>query len=292
VSALSGSIAERALLVRGVRLATAVNTVPREQLGRPPLVVLPAAGHTWHDYQPVLERFAAERRVAAVDWPGFGGSDRPAPAEFAYTAESYAGLLGPWLDALGIARAVLLGNSVGAAAAIRYALAQPDRVAGLLLVAPGGFAPPGPRRSLACRVLGTPWVLARVEPTFTSFYLGTANPATRAIVATHRARRRTPEYAAYIAAYAALWRSFDTPTADLTAEAKALQAPTFVVRGALDPVITAADARRATAAIGERGALEVVLPNAGHLPFLQQMERFLSATRGLLETVEAGAQRG
>ncbi len=292
MSALSGSIAERALLVRGVRLATAVNTVPREQLGRPPLVVLPAAGHTWRDYQPVLERFAAERRVAALDWPGFGGSDRPAPVEFAYTAESYAGLLGPWLDALGIARAVLLGNSVGAAAAIRYALAQPDRVAGLLLVAPGGFAPPGLRRSLACRVLGTPWVLARVEPTFTSFYLGTANAATRAIVATHRARRRTPEYTGYIAAYAALWRSFDTPTADLMAEAKALQAPTLVVRGALDPVITAADARRATAAIGERGALEVVLPNAGHLPFLQQMERFLSATRGLLETVEAGTQRG
>lgn len=283
-----GGIAERTVLVRGVRLATAVNTVPSAHLRRTPLVILPAANHTWRDYLPILERFAPERRVVALDWPGFGGSDQPAPGAFAYSAEGYAGVLGPWLDGLGIGRAVLLGNSVGGAAAVLYALARPERVAGLALVAPVGFTPPGLARAAASRLLGTPWVLGRIEPWLTSLSLGPANPATRAIVAAHRARRGTSAYRASIAAYAALWRSFDTPAADLAARAREVRARAIVIRGALDPIISAADARRAAQALGERGAFEALLPGAGHLPFLQQPGAFVSALRGLLEAIEAG----
>jgi pimeloyl-ACP methyl ester carboxylesterase len=292
VSETTATIAERAIIVRGLRLSTAVNTVSRETLSRSPLVVLPAAGHTWSDYRPILERFAAERRVAALDWPGFGASDRPAPATFTYSAESFAQLLGPWLDALGIGRAVLLGNSVGGAVAVRFALAQPQRVEGLVLVAPNGFAPRSLARTIVCRALGSRWILARVAPTLTALSLGPASPATRAILARQRAQRQTPAYRASIAAAAALWRSFASPAADLAAQARAVRAPAMVVRGALDPLVSAADARRAAAALGERGALEVVLPDAGHLPFLQQPDPFFRAVRGLLETVEAGASRG
>jgi pimeloyl-ACP methyl ester carboxylesterase len=283
-----GGIAERAVVVRGLRLATAVNTVPREHLRRLPLVVLPAANCTWRDYLPILERFAPERRVLALDWPGFGASDRPAPGEFAYSAEGFAQLLGPWLDGLGIGRAVLLGNSVGGAAAVLHALARPERVAGLALVSPGGFTPASLARTAACRALGTPWILRRVEPWLTSLSLGPANPATRAIVAAHRAQRGTAGYQASIAAYAALWRSFDAPAADLAPQARAVRARAMVMRGALDPIISAADARRAAQSLGEQGAFEVVLPDAGHLPFLQQPGPCVSAVRGLLETIELG----
>jgi pimeloyl-ACP methyl ester carboxylesterase len=282
----AGAISERAVVVGGVRLATAVNTVPREHLAQPPLVLLPAANHRWSDYRSVLERFAGERRVAALDWPGFGASDRPSPNAFDYSDAGYSALLPPWMDALGMARAVFVGNSVGGAAALRIALDQPARVAGLALVAPAGFSAPGMRRALACRILGTPRLLAALEPPFTSLYLGTANAATRALLAEQRMARAAPDHAASVAAYAALWRGFDRPAADLRALARGVTAPTIVLRGALDPVFTAADALRASQAIGERPALEVVLPNAGHLPFLQQPERFASALRGLLETVE------
>jgi pimeloyl-ACP methyl ester carboxylesterase len=61
------------------------------------------------------------------------------------------------------------------------------------------------------------------------------------------------------------------------------------VRGALDPVITAADARRAAEALGGKGALEVVLPDAGHLPFLQQPTLFFKALDGLVATAEVNA---
>ncbi len=283
------AIAERGIVVQGMRIATAMSDAPRALLARAPLVVLPAADHTWEDYRPVLEQFAPERRVFALDWPGFGASVRPAPADFAYSAERYTEILTDWLNALGIARAVLLGNAVGGAAALRYAVAQPQRVAGLVLVSPVGFTQPGVTRTLACRVLGSPRMLRRVEPSFVSFYLGPTNEATRAIVERHRASRATGDYAASIAAYAALWRSFDTPAADLVGVAAQVRAPAIVVRGALDPVISAADTRRGVAAIGERGALEVVLPEAGHLPFLQQPARFFQAVAGVLNTAEAQA---
>lgn len=285
-------IAERGIEVRGLRIASAMSDAPRALLARVPLVVLPAAGHVWADYRVILERFARARRVFALDWPGFGNSPRPAPSEFTYSDESYAEILSAWLDGLGIARAVLLGNAIGGAAAIRYAAAHPQRVVGLALVAPGGFALPDVVRALAARLLSTPALLRRVEPAFTSFYLGPATDETRAIVAAHRAARAAPHYAETLAAYATLWRGFNRPGSALAALAKQATSPAIVLRGALDPLVTAGEARFAAESLGERGALEITLPDAGHLPFLQQPERFLQAVAGLLDTAEARALEG
>src|SRR5260370_37457670 len=79
-------IAERGIVVQGLRLATAMSDAPRALLRHAPLVVLPAAGHSWSDYRPILERLAMERRVFALDCPGVGGSPEPAPAALRYSA--------------------------------------------------------------------------------------------------------------------------------------------------------------------------------------------------------------
>jgi len=285
-------LAERAVQVAGLRIATAMNDVPRSLMARVPLVVLPAANHPWQDYRLILERFAPERRVFALDWPGFGSSDKPAPADFAYSIQSYAEILVGWMDSLGISRAVFLGNSVGSGAAIQYAAAHPQRTLGLLLVAPAGFTPPGITRWAAARFLGTPGVLRAVVGGFTSLYLGPTTDATCDVIDRRKERRASSDHSASIEAYAALWRSFDTSAADLSAVAREITAPTMVVRGALDPIITEADTRCVAEALGAntgKRALEVVLPNAGHLPFLQEPERFLKTVEGLLATAEVNA---
>lgn len=286
MSAANSSLAERTITVNGLRLATAVNTVSRAALARPALVVLPAAGFTLAAYRAILERFGPERRVAALDWPGFGASSRPAATDFTYGAPAYAALLDSWLTAVGATRPVLCGNGIGGTAALLYTLAHPTRVAGLALVAPWGFAAPGPLRALLVRALGLPWLLARVEPTLASLALGPANPATRTILAARHAARRASDHHGAIAAEAALWRSERTPIGDLATRAGTLDTPALVVRGALDPLVSAFDTRRATECLGAHGALQVVLPDAGHLPWLQQPEPFMHAVRGLLETIE------
>jgi pimeloyl-ACP methyl ester carboxylesterase len=285
-------LAERAVQVAGLRIATAMNDVPRSLMTRLPLVVLPAANHSWQDYRLILERFAPERRVFALDWPGFGASDKPAPSDFAYSIQRYSEILAGWMDNLGIARAVFVGNSVGAGAAIQYATAHPQRTLGLLLVAPAGFTPPGITRWTAARFLGSPSVLRTLVGGFTSLYLGPTTEATKAVMERQKERRTAPDYNASIDAYAALWRSFDTSAAALSAVASEVMAPAMVMRGALDPIITEADVRRAAEVLGAntgKRALEVVLPNAGHLPFLQEPERFLKAVEGLLATAEVNA---
>jgi pimeloyl-ACP methyl ester carboxylesterase len=75
--------------------------------------------------------------------------------------------------------------------------------------------------------------------------------------------------------------------AAFVALARQARAPGLVVRGALDPLCAADEARQVAEALGERGGLEVTLPEAGHFPALQQPERFHQALEGLLMTAEA-----
>ncbi len=80
-----------------------------------------------------LER--SGHRVVLYDARGHGAS-APAPSPAGYTYADLAGDLGHLLDDLEIDRAVLAGVSMGAHTALRFALAQPDRVAGLALITP------------------------------------------------------------------------------------------------------------------------------------------------------------
>ncbi len=284
----TNNIAERGVRVEGVRIATAMSDAPRPLLARAPLVLLPSPGFVWRDYLSVMQRFAGERRVFALDWPGFGGSDHPAPADFAYTLDHYQEIFGAWLDSVGIARGVLLAGGLAAVVALRFTAAHPARVAGLALVSPHGFSAPGITARLTRWAATSPQLLRLTWPLTTSLLIGPATALSAPVAERHRELRRAPTHATAIAAHVALWRSLP-PLADLSSTAKSVAAPAAVIRGALDPIVTAADARRAAEATGSHGALEITLPGAGHLPFLQQPDRFAAALAGLLNTAEIQA---
>lgn len=285
-NAEASALQERGVIIEGQRIATAMNDTPRALLARAPLVLLPDAGYTWRDSRAILERLAPERRVFALDWPGFGGSARLSPTDYAYTLTHLADVLGQWLDALGVARAVLLASGLAAGVAVRYAVAHPQRVAGLALVGPLGFAPRGALEALAGYALRAPGLPRLAEPALTSLALGPTTVETRAIEEQRRAERARPEHADSLAAAAALWRDMDASRAETSTLARTVLAPSAVIRGGLDPLCSAAEARAAAEALGERGGLEVTLPEAGHLPHLQQPERFFQALAGLIATTE------
>ena len=79
---------------------------------------------------------AAGYRNIVLDLPGFGRSDKPEDTE--YCLEFFVATLSGFLDAVGIERCTLLGNSLGGAIALGQALARPESVAALVLMAPGG----------------------------------------------------------------------------------------------------------------------------------------------------------
>ena len=85
-----------------------------------------------------LGPLAAVADVVALDLPGHGQSAVTLPGA---SVESLAGFVAAFLDQLEVGRAHLVGHSIGAAIAAQLALDQPERVAGLVLVAPAGFGP-------------------------------------------------------------------------------------------------------------------------------------------------------
>jgi pimeloyl-ACP methyl ester carboxylesterase len=91
-------------------------------------------GGTKASFLPTVAALADSYRVVAMDLPGFGESDKPIAA--AYDAPWFARSVFSLLDALGVERAHLIGNSMGGRVAIEAGLNEPNRVEGLVLLSP------------------------------------------------------------------------------------------------------------------------------------------------------------
>ena len=86
----------------------------------------------WANWRLVMPQLAQQRRVIAPDMAGFGYSERP--AGFAYGLDAWVRQAVGLLDALGIARADLVGNSFGGGLALALAIRHPERVRRLVLM--------------------------------------------------------------------------------------------------------------------------------------------------------------
>src|SRR5207302_1693353 len=98
---------------------------------------------------------AARHRVHAIGLPGYGFSDKPADAP--YDPAWFAHVVVGYLDAAGVRRAVLVGNSMGGQVASETAILYPERTAGLVLLGAAGL-PEAERdgRPLSLRMLTWP----------------------------------------------------------------------------------------------------------------------------------------
>ncbi len=102
---------------------------------RLPVVLLHGAGLNLEDMRLALaSRLAETHSLILVDRPGQGWSDQPAGKGLSPADQAL--VLRDVLDRLGIRRAILLGHSWGGTLALTFALDHPDRVAGLVLLAP------------------------------------------------------------------------------------------------------------------------------------------------------------
>lgn len=101
----------------------------------PPVVLIHGSGpgvSAWANWRLTLPALAEQHRVLAPDVLGFGYTERPAGVR--YDLDTWVRHLVGFLDALGIDRASVVGNSFGGALALRLASAYPDRVDKLVLM--------------------------------------------------------------------------------------------------------------------------------------------------------------
>lgn len=102
----------------------------------PPVVLIHGVGSSvvaWREnIVPLAERF----RVFAIDLPGHGDSDKP---RMDYSLRAASQYMTGLLDALGLERAHVVGESLGGLIALRFALDHPERVARSVGVGPAGL---------------------------------------------------------------------------------------------------------------------------------------------------------
>jgi len=99
----------------------------------------PGAGGWSNYYRNIEPLVAAGYRVILKDSPGFNKSDAIVMDEQRglVNARAVKGLM----DVLGIEKAHLVGNSMGGATALNFAIEYPDRIGKMILMGPGGLGP-------------------------------------------------------------------------------------------------------------------------------------------------------
>jgi pimeloyl-ACP methyl ester carboxylesterase len=246
-----------------------------------PLVLLHALGESALDWRWVLPALAHTNRIYAPDLPGFGYSGKPS-AE--YSPDFFARFVSAYLDALGLDHVALVGNSIGGLAALRLALSEPARVGALGLVASAG--------------LGREITYALRLPTLPGYGEAAVAWGKTPLGAFQRAWSRVPLLFGRPERVPGEWITEQTQIAQLPGFTEAtmvalraqvdmggqrevlvdqlphLGMPTLIIWGKRDRVFPYTQGQKAASHL-RQGVLEL-LPDCGHLPHVEQPERFVS----------------
>jgi pimeloyl-ACP methyl ester carboxylesterase len=99
----------------------------------PTLLLLHGLPSSSRMFEPLLSRLASDFHLVAPDYPGFGHSDAPPPAAFAYTFDHIAAVMDHFTEALHLTKYTLYMQDYGGPVGFRMALAHPDRVQALIV---------------------------------------------------------------------------------------------------------------------------------------------------------------
>lgn len=267
-----------------------------------PLLLVHGLGSGMVRWRDLIPHLARVRRTVALDLPGFGASDAP-PGP--YSPAWLAGALRAFMDAVGIERALLVGNSLGGLVAIWFAAAWPQRTSGLALLAPAlpNEGPPASRRVVlgalvpAIPVLGDAVFrrsMRRPADTLVRETLerNCADPArvapgtVDAMLEEMRARQRSPDHLrAAVAANRALVWAVTARRAQTWRVAASVRVPVVLLWGDRDLLMPVHIGSRAVERIP--GAHLVILDETGHNPQLERPAELAGALVAFARAVEA-----
>jgi 4,5:9,10-diseco-3-hydroxy-5,9,17-trioxoandrosta-1(10),2-diene-4-oate hydrolase len=246
----------------------------------PPVLCLHAVGHDGHDFDALSERLRHSYRFIRLDWPGQGQS---ASDHVPASAARYAELADKLIDALGLVQPVILGNSIGGAAAIRIAARR--QVSGLVLCDSGGLVEVTPTVARICRFFerfyaagerGAWWFGPAFAFHYSMVLRGVAARAQRQrIVKAARKNARVLREA---------WASFGRPDADVRNIAAELDVPILVAWAKRDSILPLKYCRPAISRI-KRHRLTTF--EGGHSPFLEQPEAFAKVFKAFMKELRS-----
>lgn len=278
-------------------LTLTVRSRPGLRQGLPPALYVHGLGGSSQNWSTLMPLLADRVDGEALDLPGFG--DSPPPDDGNYSVTGHARAVIRYLDAAGRGPVHLLGNSLGGAAVTRVAAVRPDLVRTLTLISPALPELRAQRSAWPTVALAVPGVaplFARLTKDWTpeqrvrgvlSLCYGDPGRVTdeglRHAVEEMERRLELPYFwdamarsaRGIVDAYTlggqhGLWR-----------QAERVLAPTLLVYGGRDQLVSYRMARRAAAAF--RGSRLLTLPEAGHVAMMEYPETVSAAVRELID---------
>lgn len=251
-----------------IQAADATVAVRKHGTG-PAVLCLHATGQGARDYDLFAERMQDRFSIFALDWPAHG--DSPAEATPA-SAVRYAKILAGAVDALGLQNFILIGNSIGGAAATAYGAAHAGRVRGLVLCDSGGLAPVNLIVRLYCRRMARRFARgAAGDPTFPDWFARYYATILTEPAAAWRRKEIVAAGRAVAGVLAQAWESFAAQDADLRHLIPSLTMPVFYAWGSKDRTLRWSWSRRAATRAPNHS---IQLFKAGHAAFLEQPDEF------------------
>ncbi len=248
-----------------------------------PLVLIHGTSASLHTWEGWASELSATRRVISFDLPGFGLTGPDADGD--YRDARYVVFVRNLLARLGVGRAIVAGNSLGGEIAWQLALADPARVAGLVLVDAAGHAFEPESLPIGFRIARMPvlrqlmrWVLPRraIEDSVIDVY-GDPSRITAALV------DRYYELTLREGNRVALMQRMEQLAPGPVERLPEIQVPTLILWGGKDRLIPPRWGEAFHQAI--RGSRLVVFPKLGHVPQEEDPAATLAALRDWLPLV-------
>jgi pimeloyl-ACP methyl ester carboxylesterase len=233
-----------------------------------PVILLHGTGGEGARWMPTIEGLASNFRIISLDQIGFGQSDKPLTT---YHSGVFAGFLARFMQAIGVPRATIIGQSMGAGVALYLAVHNPEMVERLVLVNGGGYRaaadPPPAPPNWHDRQIANAGTLEESREYLRKLYYDHSF-VTDELVEQNLILRLRSAYTIE-SMQTANARALGALTEE---EVRGIKAPTLLVWGTNDRLSPVANADKLNAAI--QNSRKVLIDKAGHYPFLEQAEKF------------------
>jgi 2-hydroxy-6-oxonona-2,4-dienedioate hydrolase len=246
-----------------------------------PVLLLHGTGGEGGRWMPNIKGLASDFHVFAIDQIGFGQSDKPLTN---YHSGVMAEFAAGFLKAVGVPKANIVGQSMGAGVAIYMAVHYPQLVDHLVLVDGGGFraanaAPPqGPPNYHARQIANSATKEESLEYLKLLYY--DDSRITDKMVEDNLVLRLKSAFTIDKLSEAGV-KGLGGVTEE---EGRAIASPTLIIWGIQDEVANPAGADRLNAAIP--GSRKVMIDKASHYPFIEQADLFNRVVREFLTGID------
>ncbi|WP_405388761.1 alpha/beta hydrolase [Streptomyces sp. NBC_01102] len=297
VSAVRVAEGEKLRSVELPGLTLTLRARPARTAGLAPALYVHGLGGSSQNWSALMPLLADVVDGEAVDLPGFG--DSPPPDDGNYSVTGHARAVIRLLDAGQRGPVHLFGNSLGGAVATRVAAVRPDLVHTLTLISPALPEIRVQRPAVPTGLLALPGVASLFSRLTREW---TAEQRTRGVMALCYGDPARISEEAFRHAVAEMERRLELPyfwdamtrsargivdaytlggQHGLWRQAERVLAPTLLVYGGRDQLVSYRMARRASAAF--RGSRLLTLPDAGHVAMMEYPETVAQAFRDLLD---------